>query len=69
MARPTRVGVLVPAGNPTVEPELYRMAPPGVTFHFARLDALAGDPGAAAGMEQRTLGYLEALPESACSLP
>jgi maleate cis-trans isomerase len=37
-----RLGVLVPAGNPTIEPELYRMAPRGLTIHFARLDTLAG---------------------------
>jgi maleate isomerase len=63
-----RLGVLVPAGNPTIEPELYRMAPRGLTIHFARLDTLAGDPGAADGMERRTLGYLESLPSATRSL-
>jgi len=57
-----RIGVLVPAGNPTVEPEFYRMAPPGVTIHFARVDSGAGAPGTPEAMEQRTLGYLDALP-------
>ena len=38
-----RIGVLVPPGNPTVEPELYRMVPDGVTLHFARMHAPPSD--------------------------
>jgi maleate cis-trans isomerase len=60
----TRIGVLVPAGNPTVEPELYRMAPASVTLHFARLDAGEGTPGAHVGMERRLLAYLDGLPSA-----
>lgn len=62
MDRPIRIGVLVPAGNPTVEPELYRMAPPSVTLHFARLPSTEGSPGTVDGLEHRLLGYLDSLP-------
>jgi maleate isomerase len=44
------------------------MAPPSVTVHFARLDTLAGEPGATDGMEHRTLAYLDALPAATHSL-
>jgi maleate cis-trans isomerase len=63
-----RIGVLVPSGNPIVEPEFYRMAPTGVTIHFARLDSGAGVPGTPEAMEQRTLGYLDAVPGGIRSL-
>src|ERR671923_1863131 len=65
-----RIGVLVPPGNPTVEPELYMMAPPGVTVHCARLQGFqsASTPGAAAGMETRTLAYLDDLADPAKAL-
>ncbi len=35
------MGVLVPSGNTTMEPELYRIAPRGVSLHFARLKLAA----------------------------
>jgi maleate cis-trans isomerase len=65
-----RIAVLVPPGNPTVEPEMYRMAPVGVSVHFARLDPGddTGDPGAADGMAERTRAYLAAIAPAARTL-
>jgi maleate isomerase len=63
-----RLGVLVPAGNPTIEPELNRLAPRALTIHAARLDTLAGEPGGVEGMERRTLAYLDSLPAATRSL-
>ena len=61
--RRARIGVLVPPGNPTVEPELYRMVPDGVSVHFARLQTPPADgpAGGAVGMEERTRAYREGL--------
>jgi maleate cis-trans isomerase len=68
--RRARIGVLVPPGNPTVEPELYRMAPDGVSVHFARLQAPPADgpAGGAAGMEERTRAYRDGLDGPAAAL-
>jgi len=58
-----RIGVLRPPGNPTVEPELWGMAPSGVSLHFARLETppTVGRAGEHAGMEERVRAYREGL--------
>ena len=58
-----RIGVLLPPGNPTVEPELWGMAPSGVSLHFARLETppSVGRAGEHAGMEERARAYREGL--------
>lgn len=32
-----RFGVIVPSNNVVLEPDLYRMAPAGISIHFARI--------------------------------
>jgi maleate isomerase len=58
-----RIGFLVPPGNPTVEPEMSALAPPGVSLHFARMTA-SGVTGSLEGQEERNRQQLAALPQT-----
>jgi maleate cis-trans isomerase len=62
-----RLGFLVPPGNPTVEPELMALTPPGVSVHFARLFA-RGPAGTHSGQEERNRSQIEHIDESASLL-
>jgi maleate isomerase len=57
----TRLGFLVPPGNPTVEPEMAELVPPGVSLHFTRMMA-NGPAGTHAGQEDRNLSQVESIP-------
>jgi maleate isomerase len=48
----TRLGFLVPPGNPTVEPEMTALTPPGVSVHYTRMSA-SGITGSLEGQEER----------------
>lgn len=48
----SRIGLLVPSSNTTVEPEFYRALPPGVTLHVARLFLTQIAPEAILGIVQ-----------------
>ncbi|HVY14057.1 MAG TPA: hypothetical protein VHB27_02430 [Rhodopila sp.] len=59
-----RIGFLVPPGNPTVEPEMTELAPPGVSVHFTRLTA-SGPAGTHKGQEERNRTQIASLDEAA----
>jgi maleate isomerase len=57
----TRIGFLVPPGNPTVEPEMAEITPPGVSLHFTRMNA-EGPAGTHTGQEERNRSQVESIP-------
>src|ERR1700744_4190497 len=57
----TRIGFLVPPGNPTVEPEIMELTPSGVTVHFTRMTA-EGPAGTHSGQEERNLSQVASVP-------
>ena len=56
-----RLGFLTPPGNPTLEPEMMELAPPGVSLHFTRMTA-GGAPGSHDGQEERNRRQIESIP-------
>ena len=58
-----KLGFLVPAGTPTVEPEMFEMAPKGVSVHFGRMISRGAD-GTLNGIEARIATQIEHLDES-----
>lgn len=60
----TRVGLVVPSVNATIEPEFYRIAPPGFSFHAARIMLRETTPDGLREMNQdldRALDLLDSL--------
>jgi len=57
-----RLGFLLPPGNPTIEPELMALVPPGVSLHFHRMVA-HGEAGSLTGQEERNRSMVAHLDE------
>jgi maleate cis-trans isomerase len=55
-----RLGFLLPPGNPTIEPEVIALTPPGVSVHFHRMLA-RGVTGSLDGQEERNRTMIESL--------
>ena len=62
-----RIGVLVPPGNPAVEPEMTALLPEGCSLHFTRLPA-TGTTGSHDGQEARNRQMLAGLDDAVALL-
>jgi maleate isomerase len=62
-----RIGVLVPPGNPTVEPETQAMLPPGCSLHYTRMTA-SGATGSLSGQEERNAQMIAGLHDAVALL-
>jgi maleate cis-trans isomerase len=58
-----RIGFLIPSANPTVEREMYELAPEGVSVHFQRMVA-RGPVGTWANLQSRAASHLEHMDET-----
>ena len=58
-----RIGFLIPAVNPTAEQEMYRLAPEGVSVHFARMVA-RGPVGTLDNLQSRHASQLAHLDDT-----
>jgi maleate cis-trans isomerase len=62
-----RIGFIIPPGTPTVEREMYKLAPAGVSVHFARMVA-RGPVGTLANLQSRAASQLEHMDETVDSI-
>ena len=58
-----RLGFIIPPGTPTVEREMYELAPDGVSVHFARMVA-RGPVGTLDNLQQRAASHLAHMDET-----
>lgn len=62
-----RLGFMVPPGTPTVEREMFALAPRGVSVHFARMVA-RGPVGTLANLQSRAASQLAHMDETVDSI-
>jgi maleate cis-trans isomerase len=58
-----RLGFLIPPGTPTIEREMYKLAPDGVSVHFARMVA-RGAVGTLENLQSRAASHLKHMDET-----
>jgi len=64
----SRVGLLVPSSNTTMEPEFYKMAPEGVSVHTARMKLVNVTERDLLEMEKQAVSAAEKLKDAAVDL-